>query len=336
MEFARAAADRFQLDLHEHYIQIDDIVDGIDTLLSAFDEPFGNSSAIPAYFCASAAKRDGKSLLLAGDGGDELFGGNERYAKQKIFALYAAMPEQVRRKLLEPAFLDRSTEHGIVVLRKLASYVQQASQRMPDRLYSDHLFQQTAPQSIFDAKFLGSVSLEHPYLSMRAEYDFTSSKYLVDRMLFLDWKITLADNDLRKVGKTAQAAGIEVAYPLLDNSVVDFSTKIPASQKVHYLKLRHYYKKALNDFLPQKIINKSKHGFGLPLGEWLRASEDLKSIVYPSVRRLTDRGILQEQFVENLIHMHKTDHAAYYGNIIWVLFILEQWLKQHTSSENDF
>ena len=95
------------------------------------------------------------------------------------------------------------------------------------------------------------------------------------------------------------------------------------------LELMHYYKASLRDFLPAKIINKSKHGFGLPFGEWLKTSDALRSLVNPAVARLVERGILQETFVSSLHSRHEQEHAAFYGNILWVLFMLENWLATH-------
>ena len=148
-------------------------------------------------------------------------------------------------------------------------------------------------------------------------------------MLFLDWKFTLADNDLRKVSRSAQKAGVNVAYPLLDDDVVAFSNTLPPSQKVHRLRLRHFYRNALADFLPDVIINKEKHGFGLPVGEWVRKSPELQALVYGALRALADRGVLNEPFVDDVISRHQNEHAAYYGNIIWVLSMLEHWLREH-------
>lgn len=325
--FARAAANQFDLDLHEHYIQIDDIAEAIEKITAAFDEPFGNSSAVPSLFCAEAAKRDGIDTLLAGDGGDELFGGNERYAKQKVFALYDLIPCVVRKQFLEKAF--RGDEWRFYPFRKTASYVSQASRPMPDRMHSYNFMLRTGFDVVFTEDLLARIDTAHPRALMRAEWEAAPTDALLDRMLFFDWKFTLADNDLRKVGRTAQKAGVHVAYPLLDNEVVEFANTLPPSEKVHRLRLRHFYRNALANFLPDMIINKEKHGFGLPVGEWVRKSPELQSLIYGALRGLAERGVLNEPFVDNVINRHQNEHAAYYGNIIWVLSMLEHWLQKH-------
>lgn len=334
MEFARTAAERFGLNLHELYISIDDVVDLTGKITSAFDEPFGNSSAIPSLFCSAAAKRDDVELMIAGDGGDELFGGNERYAKQKVFDIYRHIPSVLRRGLLDPVLGPSSPLAGVPLFSKAASYIEQANIPMPDRTQSYNFVRRAGVEKMFTKDFLSSVSFAKPYAALREEFNALQDAHLVDQMLFLDWKFILADNDLRKVGRTAQAAGVDVAYPLLENDVVDFSLRLPHSQKVRWLELRHYYKASLEDFLPSKIIHKTKHGFGLPFGEWLRTSDELSSLVNPAVENLVERGFLNAGFVTELRRLHAEEHASFYGNILWVLFMLESWLETHTSSEN--
>ena len=92
MEYARIAARHFKTEHHEYYVTPDDLVRSIPSVAQYYDQPFGNSSALPAYYCAKMAREDGVSKILAGDGGDELFGGNTRYAKQKVFGYYDSVP----------------------------------------------------------------------------------------------------------------------------------------------------------------------------------------------------------------------------------------------------
>src|SRR5690606_27804556 len=111
----------------------------IPKIAAIFDQPFGNASAIPAYYCARMAKEDGLDLLLGGDGGDELFGGNERYAKQHIFSLYEKIPASLRNQLLSPLLLSISPDIGLNLARKARSYVAQATVPMPHRMETYNL-----------------------------------------------------------------------------------------------------------------------------------------------------------------------------------------------------
>lgn len=102
MEYARLASRHFGTQHHEYYVTPADLVKGIPHVAASYDQPFGNSSALPAYYCALMARDDGVTRILAGDGGDELFGGNVRYAKNRVFDAYQRVPGLLRRGLLEP------------------------------------------------------------------------------------------------------------------------------------------------------------------------------------------------------------------------------------------
>jgi asparagine synthase (glutamine-hydrolysing) len=147
-------------------------------------------------------------------------------------------------------------------------------------------------------------------------------------MLYFDWKFTLADNDLRKVGRMCELAGVKVSYPMLDDRVLDVSLRVPPEQKVRRFELRHFYKETMKAFLPHEIITKSKHGFGLPFGQWLKATPALQAEVYPAVEALKKRGIVRGDFIDNTLREFQTDpDASYFGPMIWVLAILEHWLQ---------
>ncbi len=102
LEYARVASRAFHAIAAEYHVTPEDIVDAFPRIAAAYDEPFGNSSAVPTYFCARLAREHGVSHLLAGDGGDEIFGGNERYARQRVFEVYQALPPGMRAHLIEP------------------------------------------------------------------------------------------------------------------------------------------------------------------------------------------------------------------------------------------
>ena len=271
IEYARIAARHFGLDLREYYVTPDDVADSMDVIATAYDEPFGNSSAIPALFCARRARREGVTHLLAGDGGDELFAGNERYVRQQIFEHYRRIPGILRTGLLEP-LVETIPTGWSTLTHKIARYVEQARVPMPERLQTYNLVHMRGPAELFDPGFLNTIDADHPVREMQRWYEGAPDAGLVDRMLFFDWKLTLADNDLRKVNEMCAVAGIDVDYPLLDDELVAFSTRVPGSLKLQGNRLRYFFRQAVADFLPGEILQKTKHGFGLPFGEWLRLS----------------------------------------------------------------
>ncbi|WFP50727.1 asparagine synthase C-terminal domain-containing protein [Methylomonas sp. EFPC3] len=325
IEYANIAVAAFKTRSHTYYVTPEDTVAAVPAIAAYYDEPFGNSSALAAYYCAKLAKDNGVNRLLAGDGGDEIFAGNERYAKQMLFEGYHRLPQ----------FLTRGMEYVLdglpdAIARqkipfKAKRYIEQAKAAMPDRLQDYNFLHRHAAADIFQADFLTEVDISAPMQSLRENYWRPANASTLNRMLYMDWKSTLHDNDLVKVNRMCEMAGVEVCYPLLDPRIVDLSCRIPSADKLRGQKLRWFYKQAMADFLPEAIINKSKHGFGLPFGIWLKDHEPLKQMAYQAVRDLGRRDFFRPEFLEHAIKMHQSVHAAYYGELIWVLMMLELW-----------
>ena len=164
---------------------------------------------------------------------------------------------------------------------------------------------------------------------LQEAYFRAGSKHPINRMLHLDLKFTLADNDLRKVSRMCEAAGIKVHYPLLDEALVNFSGQLPIHYKVRGQKLRWFFKAALKDLLPRKIITKTKHGFGLPFGVWALSHAPLKELVDNTLNKFEDRGYLRTSYIQHIRRQHAEDQSTYFGKMIWVMLILEQWLETH-------
>ena len=326
MEFARATAQHFGNKLVEYYVTPKDIVDLIDILPVAYDEPFANTSVVPAYYCAKLARDHGISLMLAGDGGDELFGGNSRYVRQSVFGFYSRVPGWLRRGLVEPA-LALPLPDSISVLRKARSYVEQANVPMPDRLEAANYYRGRDLREVFSESIAGQIEPDHPLALMREAFERTTSDHLLPRMLHLDQQMTLADDDLRKVSRMCERAGVSVAYPLLDMRVVEHSASLPPSMMMARYKLRSYFKYAFRDFLPQSTLTKEKHGFGLPFGTWLRTYAPLQDRARSALDDLKKRDLFATTFIDDVLNAHRDGHDSYHGELIWVLMMLELWLQ---------
>ena len=325
MEFARLAARHFKTEHHEYYVTPDDLVRSIPAVAAHYDQPFGNSSALPAYYCAKMAREDGVSKLLAGDGGDELFGGNTRYAKQKVFGWYDGIPAALRTGLLEP-MCRPSAMSQVPLVRKAVSYVNQAKVPMPDRLMTYNLLSRLGVQDVLTPELLAQVNQQDPVQQQRGVWTQARTGSLVNRMLAFDWRYTLADCDLPKVMGTTEMAGVGVGFPLLDDRLLAFSQKLPTAYKLRGLKLRWFFKEALRGFLPDEIITKKKQGFGLPFGVWANTHPALKTLAANSLYSLAARGVVRANFVQPLLTERLPEHPGYYGEMVWILMMLEQWL----------
>lgn len=329
MAYARLAARRFGCEHHEYYVTPEDLVRSIPLVAASFDQPFGNSSVLPAYYCALQARQDGVTRLLAGDGGDELFGGNSRYAKQRVFGWYQRVPRVLRRALLEP-FFGSGRVVRLPPLRKGSSYIEQARVPMPDRLQMYNLLVRLGPKEVLTPEFLAQVRIDGPLQDQREAWAWAEVAGELDRTLAYDWRYTLAESDLPKVRAATLLAGVSVGYPMLDQALLDFSMRLPESYKLKGLTLRWFFKEALRGFLPDEILAKKKHGFGLPFGVWATRHAGLKALAADSLGSLSKRGVVRPAFIRTLIDTHLQAHPGYYGEMVWILMMLEQWLRAHS------
>jgi len=328
--YARITVDRFRTEHHHYYVTPQDVVDALPLVAAYYDEPFGNASAVPAYFCAKLAREAGIRNMLAGDGGDEIFGGNTRYVKQKVFEHWQRVPGVVRRALIEPLAMHFPLGERIAPVRKLRSYIAQANIPLPDRLETYNFLHRESLGEIFTPDFIADIDPEAPLAAQRAVYAAADCDSSLNRMLFLDMKFTLADNDIRKVNGMCEMAGVNVHYPLIDLDMVRFAARVPVDMKIKGHKLRWFFKYALKDTLAPETLTKSKHGFGLPFGVWLNDDPALHRMATESLERLKGRGYLRPEYIDSLWARHRTEHSSYYGTMIWICMMFEQWLEAHT------
>lgn len=331
MAYARISARHFGVTLNEYYVTPQDVVDALPLIATSYEEPFGNSSALPAYFCARMAAENGVDTLLAGDGGDEIFAGNERYIKQQVFAHYQKIPDVLRHGLLEP--LLKLSPGGLPLVSKARSYIEQANTPLPDRLQSYNFLHRHPITEIFSDELLSEIASNSPIDLLRSIYHRPVEASDLNRMLYLDWQITLADNDLRKVSRTCALAGVAVTYPMLDDNLLELSCRVPSKLKIRSNELRHFFKSALQDWLPHETINKSKQGFGLPFGIWMQTYDPLRELAYDNLLKLKSRGYIRPEFIDKTIDMHQRNHAAYYGELVWVLTVFELWMEKHSNQQ---
>ena len=328
MAYARIAAQHFGTDHHEYYVTPDDLLAAIPRVAAHYDQPFGNSSVAPAYYCAARAREAGVDALLAGDGGDELFGGNSRYAKQHVFAAYGRLPPWLRDGLLEPLLLSVPGVDRLPVARKAASYVRQA--RVP---HARAAWRPTTCSSapacttywspLFSRR---STSPSRPR-QQRETYEETGDTSLVNRMLAYDWKYTLADNDLPKVTGAAALAGVAVRFPFLADELVDFSLALPAEFKVKGCPPALVLQGGAAR-LPARRDHRQDASTGSACRSasgWC-ATARCAEFAGHALARLDAHGIVRRDFVSSLLTRHVPEHPGYYGEMVWILMMLSEWL----------
>jgi asparagine synthase (glutamine-hydrolysing) len=331
--YARITAQRFGTRHHELCLAPEDGLDAVPRIAQYYDEPFANSSAIGSYCCARLARDAGVETLLAGDGGDELFGGNERYASDKRFALYQAVPKALRLGLIEPIVGLLPENDGRLSLPK--RYVRRARISNPLRILSYGLFLSTPPADVFEPDFLAAAPPERWMDIASGHFLVASNRSELNRLLYLDVKMTLADNDLRKVLGTAEMAGVRARFPLLDYRLAELSGRIPSRLKLKGFQKRYIFKRAMKDILPAEVLRKKKHGFGVPMALWFLQDERLDKLVKDVLNdpRTRQRGYFRPEFFDQVMRQHREEDAKNYGEILWYLVALELWHREHCEAK---
>ncbi|MHA1568798.1 MAG: asparagine synthetase B family protein [Alphaproteobacteria bacterium] len=329
-EYAKLASHRFGGPHDIYVLRPQDVLDAIPRVSQIYDEPFANSSAIPAYFCALRAKEAGIEMMLAGDGGDELFAGNARYLKDNVFDHYQRIPGPLRRSLVEPAVAAMASFGGSGLARRAANYVRRARLSVPERLTEQNVFAATDPTGMFAREFLEAVDLGAPARLAEEIYAGAPSAEKLNRMMYLDLRLTLADSDLRKVGVMCELAGVRVRYPFLDEDLAAFAARIPPKQMLRGGELRGFFKYALRDFLPPEILSKPKHGFGLPYLELVNSYAPLNELTRDSLSALKSFGCFQPGYLDGLIDEVRAGRSDAHGGVAWDLMVLAQWLDSRS------
>jgi asparagine synthase (glutamine-hydrolysing) len=328
LSYATLAAKHFGLTHYERTLRPDQAYDLIPKIVGLFDEPFANASAIPTYACIELAKSHGVSVMLAGDGGDELFGGNERYRIHQIYNLYQRVPRTLR-KMLEPALFAIPAERGW--LGRAQTYIRRSNVPNPER-YCRWRMLQLFPSADVLGYAMPAVNGDS-LAAVRAHHRAASAHTELNRLLHIDVSMTLGDEDIPKVVRTAEHQGVNVRFPYLYQPLAEFSGRLPAGLKVKGFEKRYLFKRAVRDFLPPEILQKKKHGFGLPIGIWLKTDAKLRAMARDVLLSPTayQRGYFKRAFVEKLMANLEADDTPYFGDLLWVFLMLELWHRKHVA-----
>ena len=328
LEYARIASRAFGLDAHERRVGEHDAAEALPLLIRTFDEPFGNASAIPTYYCARMAADAGKTLLVAGDGGDEIFGGNERYLKDKIFAVYHDAPAPVRAlgRMIHRSLAGTDRRWA----NRVRNFIERGSLPNPDRFYTDDSFASDHYDELLTDGFRAQVAQDASLALQREVWNDLGAPSELHRLMHLDLTMAIADNDIVKVTGACRSAGVSVLFPYLDRSLVEYTARLPAHYKLNGLQKRALFKRAMMSTLPEEIRRKKKQGFGLPVSLWMRGSGPFRQLLNDTLEspNARCRAFIEMAAVRRLLDRHQRgawDHASE----LYQLLVLELWLQRH-------
>ncbi len=328
MHYAQLAAEACGALPHFDTVDRGRALQMLDAVLDAYDQPFGNASAIPTLACAQLGRGLGMHCMLAGDGGDEIFGGNQRYAKDKVMAAFYRLPAPIKALARGASALAAGGRNHF--LNRVHNFTQRASLPNPDRFYSDDAFASDFYDALLTDTFRASVARDSSLAFMRKRYAQGEEAAELHRVMRLDLAMAIAQNDLVKVNGACKHHGVGVRFPYLDPALVDFCGRLGPEYKVRRLDKRYLFKRAMSGILPDAILKKPKQGFGLPVAVWLKQDPAMQAQVREVLtdERARARGWIRPEFVVDLIDRHMAGGWDYSAQI-WQLLVLELWLRRH-------
>lgn len=319
---ARIVAKTIDSHHHEFIISIDDLKSNIDSILLNFDEPFADSSSLPTYLVAHKTRQHVK-VALTGDGGDEVFGGYNKYYMGKLNAKYAAMiPESAHatlKNLLNPILSTKDDQRGKrFKVKKLLNAIN----------YKDEFY--------YNIISLGFQQIELHNILKPTNYLENSLKYYKDQIWNnkntltdfrnIDKIISLEGDMLVKVDRTSMLTSLESRAPFLNKDIWNFTSQLPEEYLMKGWNKKYLLKESFKQYFPKQFLDKPKKGFGVPVGDWLRGylSKELRSYIDNDF--LIKQDIFDRMNVQKLVEEHlnaKVDNTFK----VWTFYCFQKWYK---------
>jgi asparagine synthase (glutamine-hydrolysing) len=322
LEYARSVAGFFGTEQHERIVR-PDVLELLPKLAWHFDEPFADSSAVPTYY-VSAAARERVTVALSGDGGDELWAG---YARHRVEQWELAARRWLGAK---GSRLAGGLAARVPLAVKGARSLRHLSLSPADACARKHaygLFDGTAASGLYSDDFAHHVRDSDPFDGFRRAYAACTSRDPLDRALYVDVKTYLVDDILTKVDRMSMAVSLEAREPLLDHKLLEFAATVPTALKLKDGRGKYLLRKLLARRIPQPIVDRPKHGFEAPIGEWLRGPlvDAVNDLLLDG--RLRARGIFNDRTIADMWREHRTG-ARDHRHRLWSLVMLELWFRQ--------
>jgi asparagine synthase (glutamine-hydrolysing) len=332
-EHAREVAAHLGTAHTEFYVTAEEARNVIPLLPGMYDEPFADSSQIPTHLVCALARQH-VTVALTGDGGDELFGGYQRYfIGRDMWRRLAPVPRSLRRGLAT-GITALSPDRWNMVARTLGPVLPRRLRR-PDVGAMAHKVARVLGASDASAFYLGLVSQEdapHALIGAAEHPTWLSGLHalpelptLTDRMMFLDFVTYLPDDILVKVDRAAMAVALEGRIPLLDHRVIEFAWQLPMAMKVRDGQGKWALRQLLDRYVPRILVDRPKTGFGVPIDQWLRGPLRSWADDLLSPDRLRAQGLLDVAWVRRVWAGHLSGAVpAHYW--LWNILMLQSWL----------
>ncbi len=306
---------------HLMYLDFDRALDILDKVISNIDEPFADSSQIPTYIVSEFAKKEVK-VILTGDGGDELFAGYDKYLINYYSELYKRIPSPIRHNLIERCVFAMPDKSAIT--RKINKVIYNSEKSQYERRLN-------TMRLGFKEEELDKLLKQHSCKKDLSNIETYYKKYEdvtdeISRTLYLDLKVVLEGDMLAKVDRNSMLASLETRVPMLSKNMIELAARIPSQYKIRGKQRKLIFKEAFKDLIPKELMQAAKHGFGVPIGLWLR--KELKSDFLSLVNKdfIEEQGIFNYEYLMSVFneHMQGIRNRA---SELWTIYIFQKWYK---------
>jgi asparagine synthase (glutamine-hydrolysing) len=332
--YARMVAERYST--HHRELKIDlSLTKALPDLVWHLDEASDPLSI--CMFQLSKLTREHVKVVLGGDGGDELFGGYDRYYGNVYASYYALIPEAIRRQLLErilqkipEGFWYRSLSHKLRWMHHMSFY--KGSSRYAKSL-SYFYFSDAFKKKLYTDKFIELTGVFNPDFGLRKHFDSDNAQEVIDKMLYVDCMTRMPDHPNMILDRMTMAHGLEARSPFLDHKLAEFCAQIPSGFKIKGTKRRYIQTQLAKKYIPAKVLKKKKQGFSSAVPYLLESEFKTLYDVLLRDSHLVKSGYLKADAIANLLDEHlgkKMDH----GNRLWLLCNSEIWYRMYIENES--
>jgi asparagine synthase (glutamine-hydrolysing) len=323
-------------------VAVDDF-DLIDRLAGIYDEPYADSSAIPTFRVCALARRN-VTVALSGDGGDELFGGYNRYLlTSRLWGKISAIPKPVRAAVaraltaVPPSAWTRFGEAAGGLLPKIARV-----NRLGDKVHKGApLLHSDSVADLYSGMISGwrdpaaiVIDATEPPSQATGQTPALEGLGEIERMIALDLLGYLPDDILVKVDRAAMAVSLETRVPFLDHEVVEFAWRLPFELKIRGGDTKWILRQLLYRHVPKAMIERPKMGFGVPMGDWLRGPLRSWAEALLDERRLASEGFFRPEPIRRMWQIHLSG-AMDEQYRLWGVLMFQSWLEANSGAEQE-
>lgn len=302
-------------------MDFDDVVNNIDNIIDYFDEPYGDSSALPSHYVAQLARKEGVPVILTGDAGDELFGGYEKYMAHYYAQKWRKIPSWLQFVIKKTVGVIPIIPANRSILRKINKVIDFSDYSDFDLIYSYLClgFSDEERRNLIKEEFWSDAKT-----ILAPRYNKNGGDDILNKNMIGDIHTVLEGDMFPKGDRCGMMNMVEERIPFLSRDIVEFAASLPSEYKITGKSKKYILKEAYKDFLPPKTTKFKKRGFGVPIEFWFRGVLKDELLNLANKELLIKQGIFDADYINTMILEHISGKKNYRGKI-WNFYVFQKW-----------